>query len=126
MPTAIEAPLELRLSILATAGSTNGGHEVEDLHTVWQFDQELGVTLQMVNASRVFARKPRHRLHTFPVRNRYKLAFVAPILAQHLHAQCLLRQRPNALFIEVSGVLVGPGCSRATAPDARDCGTENL
>jgi hypothetical protein len=47
------------LSRLVTAGSANTGNDVEDLYTAWQLDQELGVTLQMVDAPRVIAGEPR-------------------------------------------------------------------
>jgi hypothetical protein len=41
-----------------TAGLANAGNDVEDLDAAWQLDQELGVTLQMVDAPRIIAREP--------------------------------------------------------------------
>src|SRR3546814_1874990 len=89
------------------------------LYPFRQLDQELRIALQMMDAPRVVAGEARHRLDAFPVGDRHELALVRPVLPQHMHAQGLVGERLDAVFVEIPCVVVGPGARRAAAPDAR-------
>src|SRR4029450_8916191 len=96
------------------------GRDLEHLHGLWQFDQELGVTFEMMDATRVRAREARHRLDALPIGDRHEFSLVATILEQHLHGQRLLLQRGDAVLVIVFFFLIRLGGGSAAAPDAGD------
>src|SRR3954469_2591975 len=102
------------------AGVAVAGGDVEHLHSARQLDEELGVTLQVMDAPGVVAGKARHRLDALPVRDGHELALAGAVLAQHLHAERLLHQRLDAVLVEIGGVFIGLGGRGAAAPDAGD------
>ena len=50
-----------------------------------QFDQELGIALEMMDTRRVRTRESRHRFYAFPIRYRHELTFSWTIFAKQLH-----------------------------------------
>ena len=86
------------------------------LHALRQLDQKLLVARQMVNAGRIAAGEPRHRLDALPIGDRDELALVRAILSQALHAHRLLDQGRDPDLIQIGLVFVGAHavwCGRA-------------
>src|SRR5688572_4802059 len=92
---------ESRLAACVRSGDS------EDLNTAWQLDQELRISIQMMDARRIATGETRHRLDAFPVGDRDELGLVCTILTQRLYAHRLFDQRLDADLVVVGLVFVG-------------------
>ena len=68
-----------------------------ELNALRQFDQELGVAIEMMNLDRVALCEGGHRLDVRPVGDSREPRFLVPVLAKELDAEGNLLKRRNAL-----------------------------
>ena len=89
------------------AGVPMGGEDSENLDAAWQFNQELRISIQMVNARRIATCEPRHRFNAFPVGDRDELGLIGAVFTERLDAHRLFDERLDTNFVVVGLVCVG-------------------
>jgi hypothetical protein len=96
--------------------------ETQDLHLLWEFDEELLIPIEMMNLSGIAARELTHGFDALPIGDRHEFGFVLAILPKRLNAECLFDKRLDANLVIVDFVLVGELARGSPAPDPNNCG----
>jgi len=91
-----------------------------DLDKLGQFDQELGITIEMVNLGRFALGEGGHRFEVAPVGDGREPALMFTILPEQLDTKGGFLQRRDSCGFQISLITIRDVRPRSAAPDAGD------